>query len=93
MLNIQDFGYIEIRFRKCIIETSVKGIFFYHVEIWSFRRLRKTSEKIAKLIELSDQIRSFINVNFHIEGKRNLKVVFDPSETIYATSFNVSDYG
>ena len=34
-----------------------------------------------------------MKVKFVIEGKRTLKVEFDPSETVYVTSFNVSDYG
>ena len=49
VLNFQDFGFLEVKFRKCIIETSVKGIYFYHIEFWSFRRLRKTQEKLEKL--------------------------------------------
>ena len=57
--------YMEVKFRKCVIETSVKGIFFYHLEFWSMRRIRKTAEKMEKLVALSDQIWDFIKVITH----------------------------
>ena len=42
---------------------------------------------------MGDQIKTFLNVNFRINGKRTLVIEFDPTETVYATSFNVSEYG
>ncbi len=41
-LNLTDFGFLEINFRKCFIDTSVKGIHFYYIEIANFKRIRKS---------------------------------------------------
>ncbi len=48
-LNFSDFGFLDINFRKCIINTSVKGVSFYYIEIANFQRLRKKQEKLEKL--------------------------------------------
>lgn len=52
VLNFHEFGFISITYRKCIMETSVKGINFTHLEISKLNRLRKTDEKFEALKEL-----------------------------------------
>ena len=74
MLNFDDFQYYEISFRKCVEETSVKGIQFYYIEVQRFKRLRKNQEKLERLIQLGDDISEYISVRFSIEGRRTLIV-------------------
>jgi hypothetical protein len=63
-LSFHEFGFIEVTYRKCRMDTSVKGIVFQHLEISRLNRLRKTSEKFEALLELSTEISDFLKVDF-----------------------------
>jgi hypothetical protein len=53
-LDFKNFGLMDVTFRKCRQDSSVKGIAFYFLEIARFKRLRKYSEKIEAMQRLQE---------------------------------------
>jgi guanylate kinase len=74
-LNLHDFGFMDLTFRKCRQDSSVKGIVFFFVEIARFKRIRKYSEKLEALELLSEQMKNYLK--FDVKKGANRTVIID----------------
>ena len=95
-MNLSNYGFLSITYRKCVIETSVKGLNFDYIQITQTKRLRHTQEIITALRDFQQKINDQIKVDFQIgknNGKKVLLVTFDPEETKYSTNYKASEYG